>query len=481
MGITRCPVECPGCKTGIVLRLGVGHEKRQAFFYVCPKCQAATKGALIWDGGAGTRLELADGRKLKSEKHCTEVVTINPEIPAFAGAKSMAEPGGSAFITFFQWLGGDGIQQCQGAFYQMRHLLDSDWNGLSRLTTYYLNRDWKHYDAALEGLLPEEHRSVSADWMREHHIHYLYELLFSAIWVLDPGKNFMEMKVAWNALWSPDRPHFKNLVPFAQAEVNTPLFESTQRALFEQIGRYVNLMSAMFPGLLCDMLPEKHQPEVDRLRLFRDEFELLRDLYIQGFETSHKVLRWVIGTLNADIHGDPNRFLPVPGMNPQVANRPPKNLDAFTNLPNASKRGWLIQFPEWHKRLPTGLIQRDDRPPLPYTRFVQQVHRILHPLLACITVLKIMRIYSTVKWVDWYSLLLPGATGEWASRRSRPRAEEKAGRFGRDDSYCVAFMSEPKLRPPRKGHPRSGKCKPYQVKQVRNVITNYRLAGEADA
>jgi hypothetical protein len=29
--------------------------------------------------------------------------------------------------------------------------------------------------------------------------------------------------------------------------------------------------------------------------------------------------------------------------------------------------------------------------------------------------------------------------------------------------------------------PDSGKCKPYQVKQVRNVIINYRLAGEADA
>ena len=28
--------------------------------------------------------------------------------------------------------------------------------------------------------------------------------------------------------------------------------------------------------------------------------------------------------------------------------------------------------------------------------------------------------------------------------------------------------------------PRSGKCKPYQVKQVRNVIIAYRLAGEAN-
>jgi predicted RNA binding protein YcfA (HicA-like mRNA interferase family) len=28
--------------------------------------------------------------------------------------------------------------------------------------------------------------------------------------------------------------------------------------------------------------------------------------------------------------------------------------------------------------------------------------------------------------------------------------------------------------------PRGNKCKPYQVKQVRSVIINYRLAGEAD-
>ena len=28
--------------------------------------------------------------------------------------------------------------------------------------------------------------------------------------------------------------------------------------------------------------------------------------------------------------------------------------------------------------------------------------------------------------------------------------------------------------------PRGSKCKPYQVKQVRNVIINNRLAGEAD-
>jgi hypothetical protein len=417
LGIARYPVECPGCKTGIVLRLGVGHEKRQGFFYVCPKCQAATKGALIWDGGAHTRLELADGRKLRSEKTCTEVVSINPEIPAFAEAKSMAEPGGSAFITFYQWLGPDGIMQYQRAFYQMKHFVRSDWKRLSRLSTYYLNHDWDHFDKTIGQLVPKGESDLPVEWKRDHETHYLYDVFFGPMWALQPDKHFMEMKAAWNALWSADRPHFNEIVSFAQAEIKTPAFTNTQKELFEQLGRYVDLINAMFPGLLCDLLPDKYQPQIDQLRLFRDEYELLRDLYIQSFETSHKVLRWVLGTVNADIHGDPNKFVPPPGMNPEVAKRPPKNLSVFTKSSSANKREWLVLLPEWHKRwdiildrhlrndighasarhqLPTGLIQRDGRPPLPYTRFVQKAHRILHPLLACANVLKIMRIYAAM-------------------------------------------------------------------------------------
>jgi hypothetical protein len=355
---------------------------------------------------------------LRSEQACTEVVSINPEIPAFPEAKSMAEPGGSAFLTFFQWLSGDGIQQYQSSFYQMRHLIDSDWKRLSRLSTYYLNRDAHHFDKALRALLPKGKRLPSGDQERDHIVHYFYDLFLAPMWALHPEKYFIEMKAAWNALWSPDRPHFKEVVSFARAEINTPGFTNSQNDLFEQIGRYVDLIGAMFPGLLCDLLPAAHQAQIDHLRLFRDEYELLRDLYIQTFETSHKALRWVLGTVNADAHGDPNKFVPVAGMDPDAAKNPPKSLAAFSKLSSARKREWLVLLPDWHKRwdallerhlrndighasarhqLSTGLIQRDGRAPLPYTRFVQQVSRILHPLLACANVLKIMRIYAAMR------------------------------------------------------------------------------------
>jgi len=92
----------------------------------------------------------------------------------------------------------------------------------------------------------------------------------------------------------------------------------------------------MFPGVLSDLLPNEHQAEVDRLRLFRDEYELLRDLYIQSFETCHKALRWVVGSANASDSADPNVFTPVAGMKPEVSARPPRDLDAFSKLVSRS-------------------------------------------------------------------------------------------------------------------------------------------------
>jgi hypothetical protein len=415
LGIVRYPVECPGCQAAILLRLGVGHESRQRFYYVCPTCKAATKGALLWHGNVTTELELDEGRKLLDETSCGTVLNINPELPSYAAAKSMEEHGGSPFITFFEWLGSEGIQRYQRSFYQTKHLMDTDWLKLKRLTTYYINRDWQHFDQAITELLPDELLTFTAEWYRDDRLHKLYELFFAEMWSAHPLHYFLDLKSSWNRLWAPQRGHFDDLVSFARFETATPAFENIQRDVFSQLARFVDLVWAMFPGLLLDLVPSEHEPRIDELRLFRDEFEVLRDFYIQAFETSHKMLRWIIGSTNIDKHGDANMFVPITGMPSHVAKRVPKNLDAFGKLTSANKSEWLVLFPEWHKHwdaildrhlrndighasarhdLSTGTIQRDGRSPLPYTRFVQRLHRVLHILLANANALKIMRIYA---------------------------------------------------------------------------------------
>ena len=104
-------------------------------------------------------------------------------------------------------------------------------------------------------------------------------------------------------------------------------------------------------------------------------------------------------------------------MRPDVSAHVPNDLDAFGKLVSANKREWVKVLPVWdqhwdtvfdrHLRndighasarhdLPTGLILREGKDAVPYTRFVQRTHRVLHVLLACTNVLKIMRVYGFV-------------------------------------------------------------------------------------
>jgi len=218
-------------------------------------------------------LELSAGRLLDGDADFVGAVSINPEIPAVAGAASLAEPGGSAFLTFVQWLGGEQIQEYQLAVAQFDKWLDSEWPALERVTTYYINRDWQHFDPAIAKLLPAKAaKELSIGWKRDHYVYRLYDLALAPIWTLDPNKHFVELKSSWNRLWEPTRANFRAVVAFAKAEADTQSFLDVQSDLFRCISRYVSLSPAVLLGLLCNMLPEKHQPEVDRLRLFRDEF-----------------------------------------------------------------------------------------------------------------------------------------------------------------------------------------------------------------
>jgi len=414
VGIVRFPVECAGCRGGILLRLAVGHDERQPFFFVCPQCGAVTRAALVWPGGAETRLELFEGRLLTSEEGLTNVVSINPEYPSIPGASSLEEPEGSAFLMFSRLLGMERLLGFQSATGQARALVAQEWGGLQRLTTYYLNRDWGHFDPAVAELLPDTDLNFAAEWNRDHVLHFLYDVLLVPFVALDTEPLYVEMKREWNGVWSEKGSHFPEMVRFAKSEVATQHFRDVQRDLFGHIGRYIGLLSALMPGLLCNMLPLEHQPKVDHeLRLFRDDYELLRDLYIQVFETCHKALRWVIGAANTDQSGDPNLFSPeVSGASKRDA---PKSLDAFDGETSAKKRRLLAAVSGWDKRwdvlfdrkmrndighasahhdFATGLILRTAGPPIAYTRFVARTQRLVHPLLASLGALKLVRIYS---------------------------------------------------------------------------------------
>jgi hypothetical protein len=96
---------------------------------------------------------------------------------------------------------------------------------------------------------------------------------------------------------------------------------------------------------------------------------------------------------------------------------PPRDLDAYRRLPNASKAEYLHDLPGWyhewlrvldrglrnaighhsiHHDLASGLLRRDKGTEIPYIQFVANVQQLLHPLLTMLNVLKLVRIATSV-------------------------------------------------------------------------------------
>ncbi len=78
--------------------------------------------------------------------------------------------------------------------------------------------------------------------------------------------------------------------------------------------------------------------------LFRDEFDVLRDLYQQGFETVCKTLRFAVAAQNTVKRRNPDEFGDqVPdGLN---LKKNPTSLNAYDKLPNAARVAYVRQIP----------------------------------------------------------------------------------------------------------------------------------------
>jgi len=127
----------------------------------------------LWHGDAKTSLELSDGRQLASSASCDSALSINPEFPSVPTARSMAEPGGSAFLMFSGLLPGKALSGYIGVTRGISPVLKERWPALDRVTTYYLNRDWPHFDRAAKQFLPPKVKRITQEWQRDDLTHRL--------------------------------------------------------------------------------------------------------------------------------------------------------------------------------------------------------------------------------------------------------------------------------------------------------------------
>src|SRR5262249_18334012 len=181
--ITRFVVECPGCESWILLRLGVG-EERAPFYVICGKCHAPIRGIFVAiPEPMSFSLELAAGRVIEDplETH-DQTFTLHPDFPTLLETQSMADPGGSPFLMAIQQLGDSGpmVMQNRAAFLGQVH---EYWPSVQRWFVYYLDENWPQFDAEAKRFFDDvEDEYLAQGWVRHDVIHRALDLVTAPGW-----------------------------------------------------------------------------------------------------------------------------------------------------------------------------------------------------------------------------------------------------------------------------------------------------------
>ena len=154
MGIVRNAVKCGGCKATIVLRVGVGLDKEQPFYFVCANCNAASRGKMMLYDQGSVRIELEGSELIPEVVGQYQVVTLHPDLPSITSVDTLDGFGSSPFLMQRQLLG-ERFSEFYERLGRFRGVVDQDWVAFRRWFGYYLDNRSAQFDLEGERLLGE--------------------------------------------------------------------------------------------------------------------------------------------------------------------------------------------------------------------------------------------------------------------------------------------------------------------------------------
>ena len=299
--------------------------------------------------------------------------------------------------------GGEQLLQFQKRIQMFQGLVKTDWLRFRRLQTYYINRNWKQFDIQWNEIFEEASSVPKNEFERHDFFHRALEMFFVS---LQPEFNFPVLKKEFSLFITKlSKEKQENLKDFSLYLTNGHELAQYQRSLLERLAFVVDNFSALssgFPALFYNVDGKK---DLSKLRIMRDDFELLKAHYLSCFEVCHKTLNIVVGLLNIDARGNPELFY----------EGKPSSLLKFGKLANAQKINFIDKdiFPHAYSHwntcfdrnlrnsighnsvyhdLRTGMLVIDNKNPIPYSEFVVNTLKLVPILFYCIHVTKMMYI-----------------------------------------------------------------------------------------
>ena len=404
--IIRYHLKCAGCQSKIVLRLNIGVDSIQPFYFICQKCGAPTKGIHKIDyeqDSPSPTLTLEDAKLIDTywEKP-DQTITIAPDLPCIITPDDNAT---SKFPFLYQkelMENGYALIEYQNRIGDFRDLIEADWSKYRRLISYYLDRNWKQFDKEIKNIFGKRVPKSATELDR----HDVFERSLNLLFVyIQPDESYLDLLQEINDfVTAVSVKDMHSLLKFSHSIEEKELVD-LQAKLLERLSFMVENFSALSPAFPILFYSPDNKSKLAQIRIMRDDFEILKSHYLSCFEISYKVLKLIVGMINVFSRGDGDLF----------PNGKPKSLEKFAKLPNPQKLDFVdsVILPEittqWDSffdrnirnaighygirhDLKTGMLIHDDDATIPYSEFVLKNLELLPLLQFCLHVIK--KIYA---------------------------------------------------------------------------------------
>jgi len=353
---------------------------------------------LLTDQEAGRfRGLLIDGQKAHLiEEEAAVVVNVVTDLPADPDATSLEVFGGSPFLMHHQLLGEPFTNWLESRS-TFLGVVSLNWHDVVRWYGFYTRRDWMRFDTHAREYWRDDWPAEPTMLQRHDGIHRALDVIFVPVF---PGGEYPRWK--YETRLRSTQLDWPAAASFAKTWTRGREVGALQQTLFDLLDHFVQLRWAILPGLVLNLYDVHNVSPNPKWRIARDDFRVLRDLYISVFESGYRYLPVVMAFCNCLERGGPERF-------PDGLSRALSKVDTFRavdrekllglfdpwgpqvrGLLNRKLRNAIGHASAMHDLVSAEVVTRDIS--MPYVRFVSLVAASVQVPILCLDMLKLLLI-----------------------------------------------------------------------------------------
>jgi hypothetical protein len=298
---------CRCCDKPFLIRLGIGLADEQKFVFDCPECSAVLRGTLYLDHEEVSFTVKSDDFHQVDPDEVEgagdfPAVAIYVDLPVHRSfTQKSFQPGPTPFVILMYFLEKGTIEEWtkrKNTLHQMRLQLFPE---IRRAASFYSARDWSNLAKQLsdEPLAPTQKES---DLRAIYTFNKVFQHFYDPILAKDVQTRLDDELQA----------HVKNCCSQHASEFRKLLTDLVDHNGFGQFRvkvvetalRCFDAFDAVIPPMTFEMFSTEWQGRVDEFRLFRDDFDRLKAIYVDAFELSSRALAYVGTVVNLAKRGD---------------------------------------------------------------------------------------------------------------------------------------------------------------------------------